>query len=95
MCVNGTPYTPSICSYGGPFDISVDTAFKEPTKNSMNITYIIEPSAPFLVMNGYSTNMLNYVNFPGKDITIRHAELIPEKNELFIQLDYSEHLQDS
>jgi hypothetical protein len=90
----GTPFKPSICSYTGTFNVTLDTAFKIPTSNSMSLTYSIDPVDPLLVLNNGSTDFTALVSYPGYDIVVRQATLNPETRELEVQMDYFEHLQD-
>ena len=70
--------------------MKVDTAYKYPTNNSLNLTYIIEPSAPLIVLNNYSTDLTSLLSIPGSPgVTITAAEINPDTNELVVHLDYT------
>ena len=89
VCNNGTPFTPSICSYVGPVDFFLDTAFKYPTSNSMNLTYNISPTGPLLVITNGSTDFTSLVSFPDFDLNVTNAILDEDLGKLVIYLDYN------
>ena len=86
VCINGTTDTPSICSYNGSFAYRVESAFKDPLRNSINITYVVSPFEPWLVLNNGSTDFSSLVSFPGREagITITSAVMDPDTGYLVI-----------
>ena len=75
VCINGTPKTPSICSYTGPIEFTVQTAYKDPLSNSMNLTYKVSPIAPLLILTNDSTDFTSLVSYPGFEINVTSATL--------------------
>ena len=88
VCINGTPFTPSICSYTGPIGITIDTAYKYPTSNSLNLTYFISPVDPLLVITNGSTDFTSLVSYPGFDVNITEVRFKDSTGELTIFVDY-------
>lgn len=87
-CINGTPFTPSICSYNGPIELSLVTAYKYPTNNSLNLTYWIGPVDPLLLITNGSTDFTSLVSYPNFDLNVTSATLDPDTSLLVIYLDY-------
>ena len=95
--MNGTTNSSSICSYNGSLSLTLDTGIKDPNANSLTLTYKLDPSDPFLALNGGSTDFLSLVSFPGSQgiVILKSAYLNPETGELVIDVDYTQTIQDS
>ena len=96
MCVNGTTSSPSVCSYNGSIDFSINSGDKDPNKNSMTLVYDIELADVLLSQNNGSTNLSEWIKFPGfsSGVSIKSATIDPQTKQLVIELDYSQDLQD-
>ena len=60
----------------------------------MNITYLLSPIDPLLIITNGSTDFTSFVSYPGFNLNVTVATLDPDTGELLIFLDYYEHLQD-
>ena len=92
-CSGGSTTSASVCNYAGSVDLYVLTAYKIPVSNSVNFTFSISPTSPFIALNNGSTNVTSMVSFIGVDVRVTDAYIDQDKKELVVAVDYGEHLQ--
>lgn len=80
-CINGSVSSSSVCSYNGTISLSFQTGIKNPTSNSMTLTYKIEPVYPLYYLNNGSTDFSSLVSFPqSSGVTVTSVEIDPVTN---------------
>ena len=92
-CTGGSSTVPSVCSYSGPILITISTANKDPSSNSMDVSFSLKPADPLLVLTNGSTDFTSMVSFPGYQITVVSATIDAATGQLQVKFDYFEHLQ--
>ena len=77
-CMNGSQTEVSVCSYNSTISMSILTGTKNPTSNSLTLTYVIEPAKPIYGVNNQSNDFTSLVSFTNNQgITVTSAHLDP------------------
>ena len=63
-CINGTEVSASVCSYNGSLSLEFVSGDKNPDKNAMTLTYILDTIDPLITLNNGSTDFTSWVSFP-------------------------------
>ena len=94
VCVGGNSTHRSVCGYSGSASVSLLTAFKIPTSNSLNLTFSLDSASSLLSFNNQSSDFTALVSFPGSDLNVSPALMDGATSRLVVYVDYFTHLQD-
>ena len=92
VCVNGSANTSSVCYYNGSVVVAVASAIKDPTSNSLALSYTISPIQPVLsVING--TDLQPFITVSNPAATVTSAIYDPATGTVNVQVSYNASLQ--
>lgn len=92
-CLNGTTTTPSVCCYNGTIAVSVSNAIKDPSSNSLSISYTVSPIQPVLTLVNNTNNFLPFISISNPAATIIAATYDPATGNINVQVSYNQSIQ--
>jgi cysteine-rich repeat protein len=93
VCTNGSANSSSVCCFNGSIAVSLGSAVKDPTSNSLALTYTIQPILPVLSLINGSYNFLPYVTLSNPEATVVSAVYDPASNTVNVQVAYNASIQ--
>ncbi len=79
--------------FNGTVAVALNYGNKDPTSNSLTLSYTISPIQPILNILNNSYDFLSFVSVSNPDAVITSAIYNPETNTLDVQVSYNQSIQ--